>query len=135
MSAVRNRAVANGWRSGFEERVAEELTVAGVAYSYESLVLEYTMPAKARKYTPDFVITTASGKVIVVETKGLWTVADRQKMVQVVQQNPDIDLRMVFQNPNNKIAKGSKTTYENWARKFLGVPVAAKSIPTEWLLE
>ena len=93
------------------------------------------MPAKARKYTPDFVITTASGKVIVVETKGLWTVADRQKMVQVVQQNPDVDLRMVFQNPNNKIAKGSKTTYENWCNKFLGVPVAAKSIPTAWLLE
>ena len=36
---------------------------------------------------------------------------DRRKILQVKKDNPELDLRMVFQAPHNKIYKGSKTTY------------------------
>ena len=37
--------------------------------------------------------------------------------------NPDLDIRIIFQSPHNKINKRSKTTYSMWAEKngFLGV--------------
>jgi hypothetical protein len=56
-------------------------------------------------------------------------------MKHVLNSNPEIDLRIVFQNPNQKISKGSKTTYEMYANK-LGIQyVAKKEIPNEWLQE
>jgi hypothetical protein len=70
-----------------------------------------------------------------VETKGRWTTADRKKMKYVLQCNPDIDIRIVFQNPNQKISKGSKTSYEAYALKMGIKHVAKKMIPAEWLAE
>jgi hypothetical protein len=56
-------------------------------------------------------------------------------MKHVLASNPGIDIRMVFQNPNQKLAKSSPTTYEAFAKK-LGIPyVAKKDIPAEWLEE
>ena len=47
--------------------------------------------------------------------------------------NPDLDLRMVFQSPYNKISKRSKTTYAKWCEKH-GIPWCAyHNIPIEWL--
>jgi hypothetical protein len=42
---------------------------------------------------------------------------------------------MVFQNPNQKISKASKTTYEVYANKMGIVNVAKKEIPVEWMAE
>ncbi len=39
---------------------------------------------------------------------------------------------MVFQNPNGKIRKGSKTTYANFCDKH-EILWAEKQIPKEWL--
>ena len=128
-------AVKHGWRSGLEKGVGKSLTDRGVSFEFESVTLEYEEPAKTRKYTPDFVVSTLSCKTLLVETKGRWVRADRLKMKLVVAQHPDKDIRMVFQNPNAKIAKGSKTTYAAWCEKHLGIPWAAKDIPTEWLEE
>ena len=36
---------------------------------------------------------------------GYWDSADRKKVKSVIDQNPDIDLRMVFQAPYNTISK------------------------------
>jgi hypothetical protein len=131
----RQAALAHGWRSGLEEDVAESLTARGVTYSYESLVIEWTPEAKVRKYTPDFVVIAASGKRIIIETKGRWVTADRMKMKAVVAQHPELDIRMVFQSPYAKIAKTSTTTYAGWCERHLGIPWARLDVPTAWIME
>lgn len=87
-----------------------------------------------RKYKPDFRLRTRSGKYIYVESKGYWTGAERSKHLAVVAQNPDLDLRLVFMNANNKLNKRSKTTYAGWCDKH-GVKWAEKQIPREWYRE
>ena len=53
---------------------------------------------------------------------------------QVKKDNPDIDLRMVFQSPYNKISKKSKTTYAQWCDN-LGIPwTSYTNIPLDWLI-
>ena len=56
-------------------------------------------------------------------------------MKNILASNPDIDLRIIFQNPNQKISKGSKTTYESYALKIGIKHVAKKEMPIEWLAE
>ena len=48
-------------------------------------------------------------------------------MKHVLTSNPGVDIRMVFQNPNQKISKSSATTYEIYANK-LGIKHVAKKI-------
>lgn len=129
------RRTPESWRSGLEEVNADLLRSHGISFTYEQRKLKYLPEVKFRTYTPDFEFTSRSGKRIIVETKGYWTTTDRQKMLAVVKQHPDLDIRMVFQNPNAKIRKGSKTTYADWCQKFLGIPWAAKTIPIAWLEE
>ena len=131
----RQQAMAQGWRSGLEENVAASLKARGAVFTYEELVLKWESPAQMHKYTPDFVVTTLTGKEIVIETKGYWTAADRKKMALIVAQHEELDIRIVFQNPNNRLSKVSKTTYAAWCEAKLGIPWAARDVPTEWLLE
>lgn len=129
-------ALKHGWRSGLEKGVAAQLAEAGVPHEYESETLEYVEPERRRKYTPDFIITTKSGKKIIVETKGRWVRADRLKMQLVVAQHPGLDLRILFQNPRARISKGSNTTYAAWCEKHLGIPWAGgREVPQAWLDE
>jgi len=128
---AKQAGVKHGWRSGLEELVGKQLDDLGVAYEYEKLTIHYTVPARKAKYTPDFEILSNG---IIVETKGLWTVQDRQKHLLVRQQNPLLDIRMVFSNPRQRISKASKTTYANWCDKH-GILWAAKLIPEEWIRE
>lgn len=121
---------ADGKRSGLESQVATQLDKAGVKYSYEKEVIEYTKPEKPAKYTPDFVL--ANG--IIVETKGRFVTADRQKHKLIKEQHPDKDIRFVFSNPNAKIGKKSTTTYAMWCTKH-GFKFAKGFIPKEWLNE
>lgn len=122
-------------RSGLEDRIEASLQARGVDYVYEELVLEWLPSVKPRRYTPDFVITTRSGKEIVVEVKGYWDLEDRKKMKDVVEQHPDLDIRMVFQRASTKIRRGSPTSYADWCDKHLGIPWAEGDIPDAWLEE
>lgn len=126
------RRTVQAWRSGLEEVNADLLRSRGIEFTYEQRKIKWLPEVKIRTYTPDFEITTKSGKTIIVETKGLWTTADRQKMLAVVTQHPDLDIRMVFQNSKQKISKGSKTTYALWCQMKLKIPYADKLIPEEW---
>jgi hypothetical protein len=130
LSAIRKAALAKGYRSGLEDTVSKSLDARGMDYDYERHVIRYDIPARTAKYTPDFVLPNG----MVIETKGLWTSDDRKKIALVKAQHPDIDLRMVFNNPQAKISKGSKTTYADVCIK-LGVPFAPKDIPSAWLNE
>ena len=125
----------HGFRSGLERRVADSLSSRGVPHSYESVRIRWIQPETSHIYTPDFEVTTASGKVILVELKGRWMPADRKKMKQVVHQHPDLDIRMVFQAPTQKIYKGSATTYAQWCSMHLGIPWAKGDVPDAWLEE
>ena len=115
------------FRSGLEEKVADLLEGLGVSYQYESEKLSYTIE---HNYTPDFLLPN----YVYLETKGYWDAADRRKVLAVKRANPDIDLRMVFQSPFNKISKKSKTTYAKWCEKHDIPWTAYHNIPLEWLI-
>lgn len=125
-SAIRREAKEQGFRSGFELKVAGRLDELKADYEYEpkSAVLEYTVNEK-RKYLPDFVVGD-----IVIECKGRLTAADRKKLKLVKEQHPGLDIRLVFQY-NNKLNPRSKTRYSDWAEKH-GFPWALRVVPKEW---
>tara|TARA_R110000822_G_scaffold20594_2_gene65858 strand:+ start:3930 stop:4352 length:423 start_codon:yes stop_codon:yes gene_type:complete len=118
-----------GFRSGLEEAIAAELDSNSVVYEFEKTKLEYTKPEKAHTYTPDFYLVD---KKIFIETKGLFTTQDRQKMRLIREQYPDLDIRFVFSNSRSRISKKSSTTYGMWCVKY-GFKYADKHIPKEWL--
>jgi hypothetical protein len=80
---------------------------------YEKDKIAYLQPAKYRGYFPDWKI----GPNTYIETKGRFTVYDRQKMLWVIQDNPGIKLYMLFQNAQVTLSKSSKTTYRMWCEK------------------
>lgn len=101
----------NKYRSKFEQRLADRLLKLG--FVYEPFNIDYTIPESKHKYKPDFV----RGKLI-YELKGRWTAQDRKKMRLLVEQHPEYEIVMVFQNPNIKINKGSKTSYADYCDKY-----------------
>jgi len=134
-SKQRQAAYKYGYRSGLELKVADQIKEANYPLNYETETLNYIVPERKSKYTPDFIFTKKNGTLMYIETKGRWTATDRKKMKHILQSNPDIDLRIIFQNPNQRISKSSKTTYEAYALKLGIQHVAKKNIPLEWLDE
>lgn len=125
--------IRHGFRSGLEDKIAKQITDAGLECCYETDKIEYTVPERNAKYTPDFKLPKKGG-FFYVETKGIWDTADRQKHLLIKEQHPDIDIRFVFSNCNTKLYKGSKTTYAAYCEKY-GFAYACKTIPDEWLAE
>lgn len=125
-----SRAKAAGYRSGLEVAVAEQLKAAGIPVCYEELRIPFQQPTKARHFCPDFVLPNG----IVIESKGRFVTADRQKHLMVKEQHPDIDIRFVFSNSKTRISKQSKTTYAAWATTK-GFQYADRAIPLSWLKE
>lgn len=114
------------YRSNLEKEVASLLSQLGVSFEYESTKIPYILTCN---YTPDFLLPNGT----YLETKGHLTPEDRRKMIAVKKNNPDLDIRFVFQSPHNKISKGSKTTYAKWCEKNGFQWCAAHSIPITWL--
>ena len=127
-SAVRQKAIEKGFRSGFEERISNQLKESKVEYQYETEKIPYIIPETKRSYIPDFILPNG----IYIEAKGRLTASDRKKLQFVVKQNPEIDLRIVFTSGKTRISKSSKTTYGQWAEKN-NIPWAEKFIPESWL--
>ena len=125
-----NYKIAHGFRSGLEERVCEQLAFLNILDCYEIKKIPFVQPEKNRNYTPDFWLPNG----IIVETKGVFTVQDRQKHLLIKDQYPDLDLRFVFSNSKNKLRKGSKTTYADWCNKY-GFIFADQLIPEQWINE
>ncbi len=128
-----------GFRSGLEKRTAASLQSLGVDFGFETEKVSYEKPARQSKYTPDFIITGRLDgypreKPLIVETKGRFLTADRQKHLCIKRQHPHLDIRFVFSNPNARISKQSKTTYAAWCEKH-GFLYAKETIPREWLEE
>lgn len=124
-----------GFRSGLEKAIADQLDIAGleVRYEHPDDVIRYKVPEKTSRYTPDFVLTKSNGEPLIIETKGRFLTADRQKHLLIKNQF-NHDIRFVFSNSRQKIGKGSKTTYAMWCEKY-GFKYADKRIPEAWLNE
>lgn len=120
--------IKHGYRSGLENSLIQKLEELDLKPNYEATRFEYIVPEQRHTYTPDFHLSPH----IVIETKGLWKVEDRYKMLYMIEQHPEISFRMVFQNANQKIKKGSKTSYADWCDKN-GILWAHKTIPKEWI--
>lgn len=127
-------AIKHGFRSGLEDTVNDMLKENGKSFSYESEKISYIQPQTKHNYTPDFVLNKIDGNKMYIETKGRWVKTDRLKFDLIFEQYPDIDIRFVFQNPNAKLYKGSKTTYAQYCDKK-GWRWAKKEIPDDWLKE
>ena len=121
-SRVRKAAQKAGFRSAFEQRVAEGLS----EYEYEPFVIAYEVH-ETKKYTPDFALPNK----VILECKGRLTADDRKKMLLVKEQHPELDIRFVFMYPNNKLTARSKTRYWEWAEKH-GFKWADNTVPKEW---
>lgn len=124
-----NRGLKEGYKSGLEDKVAKQLESKGLPVEYEQYKIKFIQPAKNRTYTPDFKLGS-----FFVETKGRFTLSDRQKHVFIKNESPELDIRFVFQNSKQKLSKGAKTTYADWCIKN-GFLYADKLIPKEWLEE
>lgn len=120
----------NKYRSDSERRLADLLKAAKCSFQFEPYYIQYRVE-QTRKYLPDFVLPNG----IILEVKGRFTAADRQKQLLVRRSNIFEDIRIVFDNPNNKLYKGAKSTYADWCRKHGIIFCSAKdhSVIREWL--
>lgn len=98
---------------------------------YETNKLEYIVPASKHKYLTDFKLAENS----YIEVKGRLTASDRKKYILVRDQHPEIILRFFFDKSDNKLYKGSPTTYSAWceANNFEWTDLK-KGLPKEWLV-
>lgn len=120
----------HGFRSGLETKNAKLLEQLNVKVEYENYSLQYSKPARQSKYTPDFILPNG----IIIETKGRFLTADRQKHLLIKEQKPTLDVRFVFSNPRTRISKASATTYAKWCESK-GFLYAAETIPLSWITE
>lgn len=118
-----------GFASGIELAVQTHLKSLGIEAEYEPFKIPYHQP-RTFKYTPDFVLPNG----IIIETKGYFDSDDRVKHLLIQSQYPDLDIRFVFDRPQNKLNKNSTTTYAVWCDKH-GFKWAGKLIPVEWIKE
>ena len=113
------------YRSKFEAGVAASLNERRVPFQYATLTLDYVIEAK---YTPDFILPNG----VIIETKGRLLKEDRRKMIAVKKQHPDLDIRFVFQNGNDKISRAKRSvTYGQWATRH-GFKWSSGFIPNSW---
>lgn len=135
--------VERKYRSGSEERVAEQLTAAGIEHTYENIKVPYVVPQREAKYIPDFPIP---GTNILIEVKGHFggggqfggditrkSAEARQKLIFLKEQHPEYDIRLVFDRAATKIYPKSPTTHGKWATDHGFLWADKNTIPQEWL--
>lgn len=117
-----------------EMAIAAQLKKAKVKHSFEPHSFNYSVPCT---YTPDFTMVTKSGKTIYLEIKGYHAgmQAWASKIAHFVDQNPDIDYRIVFLDAKKKFNKRYKSNMGDWATRK-GIKWAdCGEIPKDWLEE
>lgn len=118
------------FRSGLETKTAAALEALGIPVAFETFKLPYTIPETRHYYTPDFLLPNG----IIIETKGIFDTADRNKHILIHQEWPELDIRFVFYRASTPLYKGSPTTYADWADQH-GFRYANRAIPEAWLKE
>lgn len=120
-------AIDKSVRSNFEGKLKNYLTSKGISFEYESLRIPYE---SKHYYKPDFVLDNG----IIIEAKGLFLPKDRQKHLLIKKQNPNLDIRFIFQR-DQRLNKTSKTTYSMWCKKNGFKYHIGTIVPTEWISE
>ena len=118
----------HGYRSDFELSIAVAFNRNNIKFKYESERIDYVRYSTS---SPDF---TIEGKDFLIEAKGLFTTTDRGKHLLIKKQHPELDIRFLFMRANNKLYKGSKTTYSGWCERY-GFKWCQGFLPREWLDE
>lgn len=128
---TRKKKLSDGEHSykslSLERELADQIRAIDKCVNYEPYRIQYTIPAKIHKYTPDFLLKNG----VLIEAKGRFVRADRQKHLLIKAEHPELDIRFIFQNPNIPLQKGAKSTYGEWATKH-GFKWAKRYIPDEW---
>lgn len=130
MKKYKKRKPLGEFKSKLEVEVWSQLTKKygkKGSYSYETDRFPYTL---RRNYVPDYTCVLPNGRVFYIEAKGYLRPEDRTKMIAVKQDNPNIDLRLLF-SKDNKLNGKSNTRYSEWATKH-GFPYAIGFVPREW---
>ena len=135
------------YRSKLEERVAEQLAGAGVGYAHEAKWVHYVVPQRDAKYLPDF--SDPDGCPIIIEAKGRFgggnpkfrqsnsgdSAKERQKLILLKEQHPELDIRLVFERATSPIYPKSPTSQGKWATDH-GFTWSDKGIvPQSWIDE
>lgn len=132
------------YKSKLERVNAELLQEEGVPFLYEpkEAKIQWIRPASKHVYQPDLPFQTKSGKIIIIETKGIWDYEDRCKHAWIKKLYPSLDIRFVFSRSRTPTSKGAKQTYADICEgrgrgifKGLTWPYADKKIPLEWINE
>lgn len=115
------------YRSGYECGIARAADEASQPLEYEAETLWFTVPKFTRV---DWRIPTSSGSFIYVESKGAFPAEARSRIERIVECNPEVDYRMLFQPGSEGEKKGVPLC------KKLGVKHAVGwAIPSEWFNE
>ena len=115
------------FRSGLEKSVWGAAQRYCKNMQFEPHYLPYVIKGS---YLPDILLPNG----IYIEVKGRLDAGTQRKMRAVKQSNPDLDIRFVFQNANQKVRKGGKLRYWEWAEKY-DYPWSEGTIPREWFEE
>ena len=86
------------YRSGLEQEAATFLKTRQKTVEYEKIKIEWE-DLRYRTYTPDFELDNG----IIIETKGLFSSADRRKHIEIQRQHPKLDIRFVFSNAKQRL--------------------------------
>ena len=141
-SKKRKTALKHGFRSGLEDDfyqfamgILPKDKHHTLLYESKECVVKYVVPEETHKYTPDFVFSTA--KNIILETKGLFSAQDRKKHLLVREQHPELDVRFIFYNANQRLTRTSKTRYRDWCDKngFKWCAWADRVTVEQWIKE
>jgi len=114
----------------FEGALARQISDAGFDVWYEVAKLPYIKPSQKSWYLPDFILPNG----IIIEAKGWLDCRERTKLKNIRASHPNLDIRIIFQRPQNKITKYSKTTYAKWATQH-GFIWADRWVPESWFYE
>lgn len=131
--SVNKTRAETGYRSKSEVTVSkliQELAGKNGKVLYEKVALPFSYTVN-KTYIPDFVIPN---KAMFIEVKGLFSQEDRTKMLLVKEAYPHLDIRMVFDKPQNKLSRTSKGTYASWCERN-GFPYCSKTEfpPASWV--
>lgn len=131
-STRKERMTFNGkkFKSIFEADIAKYLDGKNLPINYEPDTFDYIRKAT---YTPDWKISDT----VYVESKGHLTQANRSNLIAFKQQHPEVEIILLFADSRNKLYRGSKTTYAEWAEKhgFRWADWNKHKFPEKWFTD
>ena len=117
------------YRSNLEREIVKYLNSVDIRFEYDKHRLLYV--PKKRTYIPDFYIPSAD---FFVEGKGYFHDSHERTRHLLIRDQLDVDVRFIFQNPNNRLTKGSKTTYADWCERYKFEYCGISNIAHDWFL-